>query len=317
MPRVPAAEPTGRTSGASSFEWTTQIDRDHPLVGRIWAVRERRFVGRGELEVALAHANVVLLGEKHDNPDHHRLQAAMIEAMVHMGRHPIVALEMLDVDEQSKVDEAALGSPGDPDAFFRAVGWDKKGWPPSREYEPIVRAALSNGLSIVAADMREEDARALVHHGLAALSPASAVRLALTTPMPAALAASLRAELADSHCGMLPESMLDAMALAQRGRDAEMARAIRDSDRQTGAVLISGSGHAREDRGVPVELARAGETSVLTVAFAEVVHAEMDPEQYRSVWHADALPFSYVWFTPRASDDDPCERMVRRIPDAR
>ena len=35
------------------FTFTTTLDRDHPLVGRIWEVAERRFVTREELEAAL------------------------------------------------------------------------------------------------------------------------------------------------------------------------------------------------------------------------------------------------------------------------
>jgi uncharacterized iron-regulated protein len=76
-----------------------------------------------------------------------------------------------------------------------------------------------------------------------------------------------------------------------------------------GAVLVAGTGHARKDRGVPRELARLGETSVVSVAFAEVEHGQVDPARYGAVWHAEVPPFDYVWFTPRATDADPCEGM--------
>jgi uncharacterized iron-regulated protein len=77
-------------------------------------------------------------------------------------------------------------------------------------------------------------------------------------------------------------------------------------------VLIAGTGHARKDRGVPGDLARLGEKSVVTLAFAEVEHGEVDPAHYGTFWHVPTPPFDFVWFTPRATDDDPCEGMKKR-----
>ena len=48
-----------------------------------------------------AARDFVLLGEKHDNPDHHRLQAWMIDALVARGRRPAIAMEMLDAEQAS------------------------------------------------------------------------------------------------------------------------------------------------------------------------------------------------------------------------
>ena len=74
-------------------------------------------------------------------------------------------------------------------------------------------------------------------------------------------------------------------------------------------MLIAGNGHVRKDRGVPTALARLGEAGVLSVAFTEVQQGETDPSGYAVEWHAATLPFDYVWFTPRATDADPCEGM--------
>jgi uncharacterized iron-regulated protein len=291
-----------------AFTFETTLDRDHPLVGRVWDVAHKRFVTPEDTFAALAAAHVALLGEKHDNPDHHRLQGKMIEALVERGRRPAVAMEMLDESDQPKVDEVARTHPGDVDAFFQAVGWEGKGWPPAREYAPVVRAALSNGLPIVAANLPSRETHAIAHHGLEAIDPKVVARFDLASPLPEPLASSLRAELVESHCGMLPESMLAPMALAQRARDAELAERVA-LGKAGGAVLIAGTGHVRKDRGVPRALARNGEASVVSVAFAEVAHDQTDPASYGAEWHAEVPPFDYVWFTPRATDADPCEGM--------
>jgi uncharacterized iron-regulated protein len=99
------------------------------------------------------------------------------------------------------------------------------------------------------------------------------------------------------------------MALAQRARDGQMA------DRLLGAhggpaVLVAGAGHVRTDRGVPLRIraARPG-ARVVSVAFVEVDRDRTTPESYAGRYAATRLPFDFVWFTPRANDDDPCKGM--------
>jgi uncharacterized iron-regulated protein len=130
--------------------------------------------------------------------------------------------------------------------------------------------------------------------------------------MPEDLAASLRDELVASHCGHLNAAAADRMALAQRARDAQMAERMLLSARGDGAVLIAGAGHARKDRGVPRVLARRDpQLSIVSVAFVEIETGRLVPSSYAESWHASSLPFDFVVFTPRASDDDPCAGMRR------
>ncbi|HEY5896275.1 MAG TPA: ChaN family lipoprotein, partial [Burkholderiales bacterium] len=55
--------------------------QDHPLVGRIWDARAARFVPAEEVFDRAARARHVILGETHDNPEHHRLQLAVLNAL--------------------------------------------------------------------------------------------------------------------------------------------------------------------------------------------------------------------------------------------
>ena len=69
-------------------EWQARVERHHPLVGRVWAVGARRFITPETLGAELDRAPFVLLGEKHDNPDHHRLQARILQELSAAGRRP-------------------------------------------------------------------------------------------------------------------------------------------------------------------------------------------------------------------------------------
>src|SRR5690348_2390749 len=82
-------------AGSSGMSWKSPLGRDHPLTGRIWDVSSTRFINRETLVNRLAGADFVLLGERHDNPDHHLLQAEVLRSLIAVGRRPAVGFEML------------------------------------------------------------------------------------------------------------------------------------------------------------------------------------------------------------------------------
>ena len=99
------------------------------------------------------------------------------------------------------------------------------------------------------------------------------------------------------------------MVTVQRARDARMAESIIAVGRRDGAVLVTGTGHARNDHGIPAYLASkaVGET-VVSLAFVEVRDGVTEPPAYARRFGQNTLPFDYVWFTPRLDDQDPCEK---------
>ncbi|MES1184310.1 MAG: ChaN family lipoprotein [Myxococcales bacterium] len=299
-----AVAPTPTPSaGVVPEAWSTKLDRDNALVGKVWDVKGEAFVDERTLLQRLAMARFVLLGERHDNPDHHRLQARVVEGLAKAGRKPAVVFEMLEVSQQAAVDGYVATADANAAGFGAALGWQHTSWPPFREYQPIFEAAFAHRLPIFAGNLPQADAKALVKQGLPALSSERARELGLDLPFPAPLEASLLDELRSSHCGQLPESLLGPMALAQRARDAQMAQVLISAGGKDGAVLIAGGGHVRLDRGVPHQLARtAPGVSVASLVLREVRHGETNPKVYA----AEEGPFDFVWFTPRGSDADPC-----------
>jgi uncharacterized iron-regulated protein len=305
--RTPApaesARPVAVVPRGPNEAWRTKLDADSVLVGEIWDVKQGIFITLGQLGEALSKVRFVLVGEKHDNPDHHVLQGEVIARLASYGRRPAVVLEMLGTEQQAAIDAYLSRSDATAAGFGAAVAWEKTSWPPFAEYRPIVLAAWSAKLRLVAGNLAQADAKALVKRGITALPEEQAKSLRLDQPFPEELESSLLEELRRSHCGHLPEKLLAPMALAQHARDATMAKALTTSGATDGAVLIAGGGHVRRDRGVPFYLAlEAPGASVASVLLREVRHGDTDPKRYA----ADDGPFDYVWFTPRASDEDPC-----------
>lgn len=298
---VTAPAPTAPRAVASEPAWLAPLDRQHPLVGKIWDQKAGRFVDPAALIARLRHARFVLLGERHDNPDHHRLQARVLSLLTDAGKPPGLVLEMLDVEQQAAVD-AYLATPNRSAAGFgAAMRWQDSGWPPFQQYQPIFEVALSRRLDIAGGNITHQTARALVKQGLSALPEERAKELWLDRPFPEPLAAALAEELRVSHCGHLPESLIAPMALAQHARDAQMARVMMGPAFTGPVALIAGAGHARQDRGVPYYLRLAEpQADIVSIAFREVAPDTTDPRA------PDSTAYDFVWFTPRIDDEDPC-----------
>lgn len=312
-------------AAVSAPEWKSPIAHDHVLAGKVWAVAKGREIELDDLARVLERTDFVLLGEQHDNADHHRIQADLLGAMIAAGRRPAVAFEQIDLEHQAAVDEVLDSSPWPNDAgveqlatrVAKAAGWEKSGWPPFQTYRPVFETAIAAGLPIRAANL----SRSMMNRVFASSTPPKkgrddvAVRdagLLAEVPLPGPARASMSADIEESHCGYASAGMVEKMVEAQRRRDAVMADALALADSRAawkGAVLVAGAGHVRKDYGVPLYLRRVVPSrTMVSVAMLEVVPGTDRPEGYASLLHAGELPFDYVVFTPRADDEDPCEK---------
>src|SRR5438067_4951546 len=98
--------------------------KEHPLVGRTWDARAGAFVSADDALMRVAGARHVILGETHDNPEHHRLQRRALDAL---GGARTLAMEQFDTEHQAAID-AARAKGGDAEAIADAGHFDRKGW---------------------------------------------------------------------------------------------------------------------------------------------------------------------------------------------
>lgn len=293
--------------------WLSRLDRDHALVGRVESVSTQRRLEPVALFDALAQARVVVLGEKHDNPDHHALQAQAIDALVARGHKPAVVFEMIELGQQAALDGARAKARGDVDAIATALDWERSGWPEWALYRPVFERAVRHGLPILAGSLDRAQVMEIARRGTAALEPSFVAEHRLTEPSTDASSDALREEMRQAHCSMLPESMLDTMVLVQRARDAMLASQTHAAlARADSVVLIAGNGHARKDRGVPRYLERAYGVASSVLALLEVQPGVQEVEAVAPDDASGAMPYDYVWLTPRAGDEDPCASLRER-----
>lgn len=232
-------------------------------------------------------ADVLILGEVHDNPMHHANQADLV---ARTGPAALV-FEMLSFDQaraatpEARTNEGTLGA---------ALDWEGSGWPDFAMYYPIFAAAPEAAVYGAAVPRGAIDA-ALTGGPAAGFGRYGDV-YGLDAPLPEQQQQRREALQLAAHCDALPAAALPGMVSVQRLRDAALARAALQAYADTGGpvAVITGNGHARKDWGVPAVLAAvAPDVSVWSVGQAE----------------EDAAPeggFDDLLSTPAAERDDPC-----------
>ncbi len=284
-----------------SSEWQSPRLQAHPLAGQIWRARDQSFIDAATLQQEVGHADYLLLGEKHDNPDHHRLRQQFLAQL--QPDIALVSFEMLDHTRQAQLNLLSGVNPESTD-IRKALDWDDEGWNWDF-YGPLLSTLLQAGVAVRAANISQSD---VMEAYSGALNQSAA-----TVLTPAQLQV-LEQEIDASHCGMLPASQFAAMVRVQQARDYQMTRSLLSDELgnaqvpQAGVrVLVAGNYHVRKDLGVPKYLQALSDNAdvLLTVAFLEVAEAMMDPQMYLEMNYA-AEAFDYVWFTPAAAEQDYC-----------
>ena len=247
----------------------------------------------------------LLLGEVHDNPEHHRRRLAWLRRLAASGRFAL-ALEQFDTDRQTAID-AALRRSDDARTLAESAGFDFQGWDwPS--YRPFVELAIEGRLPLIAANLSNAQTRRIAR---APVDGADGVPDPIVRP-PAGWSGAdqsvIEREIADGHCGMLPPRAVAPMALAQRARDATMADAMLRAHRSTGlpVVLIAGNGHVRRDIGVPRHLAsRMPGARILSIGVLE--EADRRSGSADAAGPAPGAAYDLIVETDSHPRNDPCE----------
>ena len=216
-----------------------------------------------ETVARMTAADVVLLGEFHDNPAHHQVQAELVASL----QPAALVFEMLTADQaalvtsENREDAAKLAA---------TLNWTDSGWPDFAMYHPIFLAAPD--AAIFGAAVPRPAARAAMDTGIAAAFGDAAAEFGLTEALPGGEQAQRETLQAKAHCDALPETLLPAMVDIQRLRDARLAQAVVEALAKTGGpvAVITGNGHARGDWGVPRYLRRvARDVTIFTLGQSE------------------------------------------------
>lgn len=297
------------TYGNAADNWLAPLLQSHPLVGKIYSFEQHAFISEATLLSELQKTPFVLIGEKHDNADHHRLEEKILNAISSKAPSHIV-FEMLTDEQQLLV--STLQPSDTLKQMHQKLQWNDKGWP-WKDYGPLINTAVQQGATITAGNISSALLKKIYLQG-SATPELTTTRFNSLALIPEFVREKILDQVYESHCATMPKEKLTPMLNIQLARDASMAHAMlpdsQMNETQRPSILIAGSFHTQKDIGVPLHLSQLTRQPVKTLLLAEVNETHEAPEDYATAKETD-----FIWFTPKQLDIDYCADL-RTKPDS-
>jgi len=252
-----------------------------------WAVpveAAARPLATERLFAQLSQRRVVLLGEMHDNADHHRWQLHTLAGLHALHPRLIIALEMFPHRVQGALDRWVAGELTE-EAFLQQSEWQTVWGHDAALYMPIFQFARMHKVPMLAINVDRSLVRRVGEQGWAAIAPNE--REGITNPAPAPgpyldmLYDSYRQHGSGERQRSDPafQHFVDSMLLWDRS----MAQGIAEAGaRSPDAIVVGvmGLGHLENRDGVPRQLADLGirDAAVLLPWDREQSCDELDPK---------------------------------------
>lgn len=131
---------------------------------RVFNTKEKRFIDFEAMVADLARADVVFVGEQHDDPGTHRLEIAILEGIARRRSTVVVALEMFERDVQQQVDDYLAGKITEQEFLKNSRPWPRY----ATDYKPLIEFAKAKGWRVIAGNVPRRYAAQVNKGGLGA-----------------------------------------------------------------------------------------------------------------------------------------------------
>lgn len=297
----------------AASQWQSPLLVDHQLVGKVWDSNKQVWLSGERLALELQQYDYVLLGENHDNPDHHLLQAKLISDLAIAGKKPTVVMEMLAVNSwQGQPKNWTKVQSLQQIASQQNLGWS---W---EIYTPILEVIVQHNLNLIAGNIESKELHAKLMVKINEADEISTQELITEYRITPNAMKALEHSIVESHCGHANADMIQFMTQAQLRRDHVITTALLEQNKPEDkpVVLIAGAGHVRNDYAISAQLLnRHRILSFISIAFIEVQSDLKSPQEYLPKDDAGNLNkvFDILYFTARNTKDDPCVKFRKQL----
>jgi uncharacterized iron-regulated protein len=171
----------------------------------------------------LGDADVVFVGENHDDPNTHTLELAILQELSARGRPVTLAMEMFERDVQDPLMHFGMGHMDESEFLKVSRPWPRY----ATDYKPLVDFANTKGLSVIASNVPRSIASEVSKSGFAPLAGKSPEEKAW-------FAADLQCPVVDDEyhkrfveaMGSHPDATADTFYLAQCLKDETMGESV-------------------------------------------------------------------------------------------
>jgi uncharacterized iron-regulated protein len=132
---------------------------------RVYDTRRQGFADLESMLADIAKADVVFVGEQHDDPNTHRLEAAMLDGLRRRGVPVTLSLEMFERDTQTGLDTYLAGGIAEEEFLKTSRPWPRY----ATDYRSLVEMAKAQGWPVIASNVPRRHALSVAKAGLSAL----------------------------------------------------------------------------------------------------------------------------------------------------
>jgi uncharacterized iron-regulated protein len=132
---------------------------------RVYDTRRQAFTDLEIMLADLAKADVVFVGEQHDDPNTHRLEAAILDGLRRRGVPVTLSLEMFERDTQGGLDAYLSGGIAEEEFLKSARPWPRY----ATDYRALVEMARTQGWAVIASNVPRRHASSVAKTGLGAV----------------------------------------------------------------------------------------------------------------------------------------------------
>jgi uncharacterized iron-regulated protein len=233
---------------------------------RVYDTRQKNFGDFETMLVDLTRADVVFVGEQHDDANTHRLELAILEGLLRRHVPIVIAMEMFERDVQATLDQYVAGTMTE-EQFLK----DSRPWPRyATDYRPIIEFARTHHVPVIASDVPRHIATDVSKTGLGVVEALGADRRLAARDLQCPTAGQYYERFLEAMGGHPPsgdpkaadiQQKNDRFYLAQCLKDETMGESIADAfvktvTQRTTIVHINGAFHSDYAEGTAAAVRR-------------------------------------------------------------
>lgn len=229
---------------------------------RLYDINRGKEISLADAIPALKQNRIILLGEHHNNKNHHEAQLKIIRALKESGARVAVGLEMFRSDSQQSLDSWVAGKMGESE--FKKIYFDNWGYPWS-DYGMIFDYAKGQKIPLIGLNVPREITRQVAQEGFQSLDKGQREKLSnITCRVDKAYMDYIKKAFGAHAHGNLNFTYFCEAQLVWDNVMAVNALEYLDKNLDALVVVLTGTGHAQKDA-MPRQIRKRSEAAYAVI----------------------------------------------------
>jgi uncharacterized iron-regulated protein len=225
---------------------------------RLYDINRGKEISLADAIPALKQNRIIIVGEHHNNQNHHEAQLKIIKALKESGARVAVGLEMFRSDSQQSLDRWVAGNMDESE--FKKIYFDNWGYP-WPDYGMIFDYAKEEKIPLIGLNVPREITRQVAQEGFQSLDKGQREKLSnITCRVDKAYMDYIKKAFGAHAHGNLNFTYFCEAQLVWDNVMAVNVLEYLDKNPDTLVVVLTGTGHARKDA-VPRQISRRSEAA--------------------------------------------------------